>query len=91
MKLCLAQLKYVLIYITLRLLVAGLSPQRHGHDRKLLHVQFVVDKVTAGEVCLRELQILNVSIIPRMLHTHILFTYDRHYDTINISNWRVVK
>jgi hypothetical protein len=49
-------------------------------------MQCVAEKVTVGWVFLRELQILPVSISLRILHTHILLTYDRHYDTINNSN-----
>jgi len=41
----------------------GLSPRRHGFDPGLFHVVFVVNKTTMGQVYLRVLLFLNVSII----------------------------
>jgi hypothetical protein len=45
-------------------LVTGLSPWRPGFDPSFVHVRFAVDKVT--------LRFSPVSIIPPMLHTHLL-------------------
>ena len=55
----------------LRRLVAGLSPRKPGLDPGLVHVRFVVDKVTLGHVFLRLLRFSPVSIIPPLLRTHL--------------------
>jgi hypothetical protein len=52
----------------LRRLVAGLPPRRPGFDPGLIHVGFVVDKVTLGQVFLRVLRFSPVNFIPPVLH-----------------------
>jgi hypothetical protein len=52
----------------LRQLVAGLSPRRPGLDPGSVHVGFVVDKVTLGQVFLRVLRFSPVSFILPVLH-----------------------
>ena len=52
-------------------LVAGLPPLRLGFDLRSVHVRFVVDKVTLGQVFLRILRLTPVIIIPPVLHTHL--------------------
>jgi hypothetical protein len=47
-------------------LVAGLCPERTGFNPKPIHVVFVVDKVTMGQV----LWFLPIRIIPPMHHAH---------------------
>jgi hypothetical protein len=51
----------------LRWLVAGLSPRRTGFTSGSIHVGFVVDKVTLGQVFLRVLRLSPVSIVPPSL------------------------
>jgi hypothetical protein len=58
----------------LRRLVAGLSPRKPGLDPGLVHVRFVVDKVTLGHVFLRLLRFSPVSIIPPLLRTLFIYT-----------------
>ena len=52
----------------LRRLVAGLSPRRSGFDPDSVHVGFVVDKVTLGQVFPRVLRFSSVNFIPPVLH-----------------------
>jgi hypothetical protein len=52
----------------LRRLVVGLSPRRPGFDPGPVHVKFVVDKVTLGQVLPRVLRFSPVSFIPPVLH-----------------------
>jgi hypothetical protein len=51
----------------LRSLVAGFSPRRPGFAPGSIHVGFVVDKVTLGQVFLRVLRFSPVNIIPPSL------------------------
>jgi hypothetical protein len=55
----------------LRLLLAGLSPQRPGFAPKTVHARFAVDKVALGQVSLRVLRLSPVNIIPPWLSTLI--------------------
>jgi hypothetical protein len=52
----------------LRRLFAGLSPRRPGFRPGSVHVGFVVDKVTLGQVFLRVLRFSPVNFIPPVLH-----------------------
>jgi hypothetical protein len=52
----------------LRQLVTGLSPRRHGFDPGSVHMGFVVDKVTLGQVFPRVLRFSPVNFIPPVLH-----------------------
>ena len=52
----------------LRRLVAGLSPRRPGFDSGSVHVGFVVDKVSLGQVFPRVLRFFPVNSIPTVLH-----------------------
>jgi hypothetical protein len=52
----------------LRRLVAGLLPRRLGFDSESVHVGFVVDKVTLGQVFPRILQFSPVHFVPPVLH-----------------------
>jgi hypothetical protein len=52
----------------LRLLAAGLPPRRPGFDPGSVHVGFVMDKVTLGQVFLRVLRFSPVSFIPPVRH-----------------------
>ena len=54
----------------LRPLDAGLSTQRDGFDFMSVHVKFMVDGFTLGQVFVRLLLFSSVTIIPPMLHTH---------------------
>jgi hypothetical protein len=51
-------------------IVASLSPRRPGFDSRPIHVRFVIDRVALGQVFLRILQFLSVSIISLVLHIH---------------------
>jgi hypothetical protein len=52
----------------LRRLAAGLPPRRPGFDPGSVHVGFVVDKVTLGQVSPRVLRFSPVNFIPPVLH-----------------------
>jgi hypothetical protein len=45
--------------------------RRAGLETKIVQVGFVVDEVTLGQVFLRVLRVLFVSIIPPMLYIHL--------------------
>jgi hypothetical protein len=49
-------------------LAAGLPPRRPGFDPGSVHVGFVVDKVTLGQVFLRVLRLSRVNFIRPLLH-----------------------
>jgi hypothetical protein len=51
--------------------VTGLSLQRPRFNPRSLHMGFVMDKVTLGQVSLQVLGFIFVNIIPPMLHTHL--------------------
>jgi len=69
-----------------RWLAASLLLRRTGFDPRSIHVRFVVDKVTLGQVILWILQFSLVIIIPPILHIHLhLFT------TMNSQAWAVIK
>jgi hypothetical protein len=51
----------------LRRLIAGFSQRRPGFDPRLVHVGFVVEKVTLGQVFPRVLRFFHVSFIPQVL------------------------
>jgi hypothetical protein len=55
----------------LRWLVAGLSPERPRFELSSVHVGFVMDKVSLGQVSLQVIQLSPVNIIPAWIHTHI--------------------
>jgi hypothetical protein len=55
----------------LRRLVGGLSPRRPGFDPRPVRGRFVVDRLSLGQVFLRIIRFLRVSIIPSMFHTHL--------------------
>jgi hypothetical protein len=52
----------------LKRLVAGISPRRPGFDPGSVHVGFVLDKVTLGQVFPRVLRFSLVTLIPPVLH-----------------------
>jgi hypothetical protein len=52
----------------LRRLVAGLSPRRPGFDSESVHVEFVVDKVTLGQVFPPQYFGFPLYFIPPVLH-----------------------
>jgi hypothetical protein len=52
----------------LRRLAAGLPPRRPGFDPGAVHVGFVVDKVTLGQVFPRVLRFYPINFIPPVLH-----------------------
>ena len=52
----------------LRRLVAGLPPRRPGFDPGSVHVGFVVNKVTLGQVFSRVLRFSPVNLIPPVFH-----------------------
>ena len=54
-------------------IIASLSPRRPGFDSSPIHVRFVIDRVALGQVFLRILQFLPVSIISLILHIHSEF------------------
>jgi hypothetical protein len=54
-----------------KLLVAGLSPLRPRFAAGSLHVGFVVDKVSLGQVFSEFFGFLCQHIIPLLLHTHL--------------------
>jgi len=56
----------------LRQLVAGLSPRRRRFDPRSFGMKFEVDKVTLGKVFLQVLHFPPVSMIPPVIHTHLL-------------------
>ena len=59
--------------VWLRRLIAGLLPLRPSFDPGLLRVEFVVDKLALGQVCVRELRISSlVGIIPAVLRIFIV-------------------
>jgi hypothetical protein len=71
----LRKLKYIrlspsLAHETAQPLVVGFSLRRPGFAPKAVHVEFVVDRVALGQVFLRVLQFLLVSVIPPLLHIH---------------------
>ena len=49
-------------------IIASLSSRRPGFDSRPIHVRFVIDRVALGQVFLRTLQFLSVSIISLILH-----------------------
>jgi hypothetical protein len=55
----------------LKQFIAGLSPRRPGFTPGSVHVGFVVDKETLGQVILRVLQFSPANIIPSLLHIHL--------------------
>jgi hypothetical protein len=59
---------YQLVVPWLRRFVAGFSPRRAGFDPGSVHVGFVVDKVTLGQVFPRVLPFSPVNFIPPVLH-----------------------
>ena len=58
------QQSYIISVPQLRQLVISLSPKRPWFDPTLIHAEFVVDKVTMGQVFLRVLRAFPVTIIP---------------------------
>jgi hypothetical protein len=50
-------------------LVAGLSQQKPGFDSRPVHVKFVVDKVSVGQVLFRELRFCPVTVIVPMIRS----------------------
>jgi hypothetical protein len=54
--------------IVYRRLAAGLPPWRPGFNHRSVHVGFVVDKVTLGQVFLQVLRFSPVNFIPPVLH-----------------------
>jgi hypothetical protein len=63
-----AELSIVKAVPWLRRLAAGLPPRRPGFDPGSVHVGFLVDKVTLGQVFLRVLRFSAVNFIPPVLH-----------------------
>ena len=58
----------------LKLLVAGLSPQRLVFDLRYFCVGFVVDQVKLGRGFLKALRFIHVTVVPSMLHAHSFIT-----------------
>ena len=54
----------------LRRSVASLSPRRLVFDPRSVHVRFVVEKVSVGQVPVPVLLFPPVSTVPPLLHTH---------------------
>jgi len=65
----------------LRLLVAGLSPQRFVFDLRYFRVGFVVDKVKLGRGFLKVLRFIHVTVVPSMLSRS--FIHHRRYSLSN--------
>ena len=62
--------------LDIQTLFTGLSPRRSGFILKYFHVRFMVDKVAVGQCYHLDLSSSAVSIIPKMLHTHLLLQGD---------------
>jgi len=62
-------LSYSILLLLLLLSLLSVYLRRPGFDPKSVHVRFVVDKVSLGQVFLRLLQTSPVSVIPPVLHT----------------------
>ena len=56
-----------------QVLCASLSQLRHGLNPRLVYMGFVVYKVALGQDFLQVLWLFLVSIIPPVLHTHVLY------------------
>ena len=57
--------------------IVGLSPRRAQISPRPVHMGFVMDKVTDGQVLPRELRFSPVNIILLILHTHSLIYHRR--------------
>lgn len=73
---------------SLRRLVTGFSPQRRKFNNKVVHMAFVVGKVAMGQVFLWIFWFSRPTIIPPVLHTHLLsgivqYSYTRSPYTYN--------
>ena len=55
----------------IRGLVAGLPPRGPGFDSRLLHVRYVVEKLTVGQVSHRVLGSSPVTLFPPLLPIHV--------------------
>jgi hypothetical protein len=64
--------------------VAGFTARRLRFDSRSVHMRFLVEKVTLGEVSLRVFILFFISIIPLMFRTHL---YLRIFLTRR-KNWR---
>jgi hypothetical protein len=72
----------------LRRLLAYLSPRTSGFYPRPVHVRFVVDKLTSGQVLLPALLFSFASVIPPVLHSR---SFVSHQLFIILTNDRIVK
>lgn len=59
--------------------VVNLSHRRPEFEPRVVHVEFMVNKVVPEQISLRIVRVSPVKIISPTLHTHVSFIYLRHY------------